>query len=449
MAQLNAGVVIEGISELGHWERFRKKGFFRNILVVMAGTAMSQVISFGFSPILSRLFGPTEFGLFGTYIAIAGVLGVAATLNYTDALMLPAKDTDAAPLFLFACLATVVISLGTAFFCAAAPQGWLRVLEIDHLGHYLWFLPPSVMLLGLGQCLTAWCARIQAFKENSQSQVVRSVTACATQATAGMAGLGGAGLIGATVIAETSTNVYLGRAALEKSAPVLRAGASWRQLGQKAHEYRDFAFYGCPQNVMNALSQSIPVIALAHFFGAAVAGSYAFGHRLLHAPLNLVTTAVRQVLFQKLSQLKSEGSALADAFWKSTGALVALAVVPTLVGFMTAPPLFAFVFGEDWREAGHYARWLILWISVMFCNVPANLALRVLRHQRDLFLFDLLHLLARTAVLVVGGLWFGALKTIMCLGMVGAAFNLVLILYAAAVVRSQSALPTTGSPRGI
>lgn len=446
MAQLNAGVVIQGLSELGNWERFRRKGFFRNILVVMAGTAVSQVVSFGFSPILSRMFGPAEFGIFGTYIAVAGVLGVAATLNYTDALMLPAKDTDAAPLFLFACLATVMISLGTAIFCAAAPQEWLRVLGLADLGHYLWFLPPSVMLLGLGQCLTAWCARIQAFTENSHSQVVRSVTACATQTSAGLAGLGGAGLIGAAVIAEASTNVYLSRAVLQKSAPAFRAAARWLQLGRKANEYRDFAFYGCPQNVMNALSQSIPVIALAHFFGAAVAGSYAFGHRLLHAPLNLVTTAVRQVLFQKLSQLNSQENSLSDAFWKSTGALVALVLAPTLIGFAIAPPLFAFVFGEDWREAGNYARWLILWIGVVFCNVPANLALRVLRHQRDLFLFDLLHLLARTSILIVGGLWFGALKTIMCLGMIGAGFNFALILYAGAVVRSRSGLSTTRSP---
>ena len=435
MAQLNPGVVIEGIAELGNWKRFRQRGFFRNILVVMSGTVISQAISFCFSPILSRLFGPAEFGVFGTYITVAGVLAVTATLNYTDAMMLPTKDADAAPLLIFALIATGAISLATAIFCIAAPEMWLKILGIADLGPYLWFLPPSVMLLGFSQCLMVWCSRVQAFKETSQAQVIRSLAACIAQAAAGFGGLGGAGLISAAVIAEGSTSAYLGPAALRSSALAIRSGAHWSLITKKAYEYREFALYGCPQNVMSTLSQGIPVLALAHFFGAAVAGSYAFGYKLLQAPLNLIANSVRQVLFQKLSQISDRRSNLHEAFWKSTGTLFAIALVPTCVAFISAPSLFAFLFGQEWREAGHYSRWLVLWIGVVFCNVPANLILRILRHQRDLFLFDLLHLVARVATLVMGGLWLEPLRTIMGLGILGALFNMALILYAAAVLQ--------------
>jgi len=53
--------------------------------------------------------------------------------------------------------------------------------------------------------------------------------------------------------------------------------------------------YAATQNVMNRLSLGLPVLLLIQFFGVGVAGAYAFGVRILGAPMGLVTTALRQV----------------------------------------------------------------------------------------------------------------------------------------------------------
>ena len=41
--------------------------FFKNILVVMAGTGIAQVISIGLAPVISRLFTPSDFGIAGSF----------------------------------------------------------------------------------------------------------------------------------------------------------------------------------------------------------------------------------------------------------------------------------------------------------------------------------------------------------------------------------------------
>jgi len=97
-----------------------------------------------------------------------------------------------------------------------------------------------------------------------------------------------------------------------------------------------------------------------------------------------------------------------------------------------------FVFGEDWRVAGEYARWLILWLAPMFCNVPASLAARILRLQRDLFLVDVVLLGARAAALVLGGLWLEPLQTIIALSLVGALFNVALVGYVGVRLRTRA-----------
>jgi len=424
---------IPGFSNL---RRLVGASFVRNIVVVMSGTAIAQLVSFAFSPILSRLYSPADFGIFGTYLSIATVIAAGATLNYSDTVMLPKKDEEAGALLVLSCLATVGVAAGTAIFCLVVSGPWLKLVGMADLGWFRWFVPATVLLLGLSQSLSSWATRQKAFKTTSQAQIVRSSVNCASQTVGGLAGLGGIGLIGSGVIAEAATTLFLGRSALARSFPLFRHGAAWRTLRRKAHEFREFAIYGAPQNVMNALSQGVPVLALDHYFGVAVAGYYAFGMRLLQVPLNFFLTSIRQVLFQKLSQLRADGGDLYGPFLKATGGLALISVGPTCAGFFLAPTVFAFVFGEQWRPAGEFGRWLIVWLAPAFCNVPSALAARILRLQRNLFLYDLALLVARVLALILGGIYFSAIHTVIVLSVVGCLFNLFLIFYVAMRLRA-------------
>lgn len=403
--------------------------FVKNVFVVMSGTAIAQVIGFAFSPVLSRLYGPADFGAFGAYLSITLVVGAAATLNYGDTVLLPKHEEQAAPLLLVSCLASVGIALVTVLFCLFASREVLAWMGLAELGRYIWFVPGSVLLVGLNQALGAWCTRVRAFKQTSRAQVVRSVVLCGTQTGGGAAALGATGLIGAGMVADAAAVAFLGRAAWKCSGAAFRSVWGRGRMLIQAREYRDFAVYGTPQNVMNALSQGLPVLALDHYYGAAIAGFYAFGMRLLQVPMNFFLTSIRQVLFQQLSHRKAHSGDLYLPFLKATGGLALACVAPATIGFLVAPAFFALVFGEQWRMAGEFGRWLILWLAPAFCNVPANLALRILRKQRQLFFFDVLLLGARAGALIVGGMWMGPHGTVVTLSVVGCIFNMLLILY--------------------
>jgi O-antigen/teichoic acid export membrane protein len=209
-------------------------------------------------------------------------------------------------------------------------------------------------------------------------------------------------------------------------------------------EYSDFPLYAASQNVLNATSQSLPILLLGHFYGLAVAGAYALGVRVLHVPTNFVLIALRQVLFQRAAELHHGGKPLDPLFRKCTLALMLTAALPALVGFLWSPPLFGWVFGEQWFEAGRYARWLILWMAVGFCNVPAILFTRVLRCNRVLMCYEVVLLLARATMLVVGGLILTAGETIALFSIVGAILNGAIIVYVGHRVRSHDASVKSG-----
>jgi hypothetical protein len=75
--------------------QLKNSAFVKNVLVVMSGTALAQVLSFALSPIISRLYSPADFGVFGSFTAILGLVGAGITLEYSQALMLPKKKDEA------------------------------------------------------------------------------------------------------------------------------------------------------------------------------------------------------------------------------------------------------------------------------------------------------------------------------------------------------------------
>jgi hypothetical protein len=86
------------------------------------------------------------------------------------------------------------------------------------------------------------------------------------------------------------------------------------------------------------------------------------------------------------------------------------------------------IFGGQWYTAGEFARWLVLWLMVAFCNLPAVLFAQLIRIQRTFFFFDMGLLTLRVSTLVLGGVYLNALETIMLFSLVGAAMNCFLIV---------------------
>jgi O-antigen/teichoic acid export membrane protein len=200
-----------------------------------------------------------------------------------------------------------------------------------------------------------------------------------------------------------------------------------KRMIKLAKEYRDFPMYSASMNIINSLSLNLPILLLAHFYGIAVAGAYAFAERIISTPLGFVLTALRQVLFQKAAESFNDGNRLIPLYLKITVGLFAIALPPSLAFFIWAPQLFSWVFGSQWFMAGEFAQSLIVWMIFMFCNLPAVLFARIIRIQRKLFFFDLILLVLRAMVLIAGGMYLSAVNTIIAISLVGAIMNIIFI----------------------
>lgn len=399
--------------------------FLRNVFIIMSGTGIAQLLGLCMSPIISRLYTPDDFGMFGNFNAVFMVIAAGATLDYGQAIMLPEKRYDALHLFYVSCAATCFMSFFCSIICIFFPTFVLSLIKSDSL----WLLPLlifAVLVTGMNISLQSWAIRIKSFKHTSGSNVARSISNNSSQVMFGFLKYGPFGLIISNIIGDAmgSINVlFLFLKDTKSSFKTIR----FRKLLSMAKSYYDFPLYSASQNMINAVSAGVPVILLTHFFSVSIAGYYAFSIRIMRKPMSLITGSIRQVLFQRACEIKQSNKTICSLYVKSTVGLFLLGLIPSLLLVLWGPYLYSLVFGEQWLNAGHYARWIILWMLFVFCNVPAVLFARIIRIQHVIFIYDLGLLAARVMTLIIGGFYLTAIECVAVYSILGAVMNSFLI----------------------
>jgi lipopolysaccharide exporter len=415
---------------------FRSR-FLRNVAVLMTGTAVSQVILLLVAPVLSRLFDPAAFGVFSLFTGVAAVVSPLVHMQYGPAVVLPKEDRDAGAVFFLGNGITVAVSVIAVVIVAFARDviaGWLNAPE---LAEWLWWIPVLLLLIGSSEVLEYWATRRKRYWSISTRRIARSVAQVAVQVPTGAAGRGAGGLIAGTIVGQFVETATLGFQVLRRDARLLASSLQAARIRTVAAEYRTFPQYGAPATLLNSVSQSIPIFILSGFFGTGLVGLYGMALRVLVYPSSFLTASIRQVLLQEAADTESRGESNLPMFRKTTLWLMALVILPTIAIMIAGPWLFSTILGAEWREAGEYARWLVLWIACGVMNVPASAALQVLKRQRLLFLLEIGLLVGRVVALVVPGLLGQPNAAIAAYAGVGVVVNLGMIAGAYFILRRR------------
>ena len=92
---------------------FIKSEFLKNSYFLIGGSSSAVLIQALGSPFLTRLYSPTEFGIFALFFSVVTFLSVIVTAKYELTIILPKDDADSAFLVLLSIIAATVLSLIT------------------------------------------------------------------------------------------------------------------------------------------------------------------------------------------------------------------------------------------------------------------------------------------------------------------------------------------------
>lgn len=358
-----------------------------------------------------------------------------AALSFPVAIVLASTDKEARGIARVALLAATAIAVITATLAwILAPAVLAPQLEESALVYALLL---GVLVWGNGhlQIVQNWLIRERLFKVTARVAVVQAIIL-------GMVRTGGGLVYPASIVlivAATFGPVLQGTMLRLASRPRLRT-FGWdpayyrsQSLVEIAKTHWEFPIYRAPQALLNAVSQSVPVIILTAFFGVKPAAFYALSKLALGAPLQLIGRAVNDAFYPRVVAKQRVGKGLRKYLISATSGLAGLGIVPFLAVIGFGPYVFEFVFGSEWVTAGHYAQWLAVWYFGAFLNRPSVAAIPALNLQRSFLLYEVISFGCKVGALFLGlYITRDAIGTVAIFSIVGAMLNLSLV---ACVVR--------------
>lgn len=389
-------------------DRFKRKAisllprgrFTRGVTLLAGGAALGQAINLLVSPVLTRLYSPADFGVFGVYASLLGIFVVVASMRYEYAILLPEDDMSAANILALCfviLLGTTIISTTVIYVFGDQIVTWAKVPE---LGYYLWLVPLGILGAGAYQILNFWALRKRDFVRIGRTRLTRGLARASLQVGLGFAAPGPIGLLVGQLAGESAGSASLGAGAWSKDRAHIGA-ISLPRIRSVALRYRRFPVISSVASLIDTLGLNAPQLLFAAFYGAEVAGWFALGQRVIGAPLSIVVDSVAQVYFGEAARLpRDDPSSMRRLFLKLTVRLALIGAIPVALICVFAPWIFAVIFGSSWETAGRYVQILGLMFAVRFAVIPLQHTLNVLERQDLLLAWDSTRL-----ILVVGALF--------------------------------------------
>jgi len=148
-----------------------------------------------------------------------------------------------------------------------------------------------------------------------------------------------------------------------------------------AKTYIRFPKFTLPGNLMNSVSLNALNFLISNFFSTFILGQYSLASRMLGVPSRVFGNSISQVYFQNISTTKNENRNVLNVFNKTLKRLLLISLPIFFILFFIAEPVFEFVFGEEWRISGTYAKVILPLAAVRFVSSALSPTLHVYQRQ--------------------------------------------------------------------
>lgn len=388
------------VKEYLNWKKLFQNKSLKNVMVLTSGTVLSQILPILFFPILSRLYTPADYGVLGLFMSISMLLMVMSNLQLNYAILIPKEDAEALKVLMTG-LHLIIFFTIISLLLVIAFGGYIsQLLASPELRLWLYLLPVTVLFSGANIQLSAWFNRTGQFKVISTSRVTTSVVTILFSLVLSFFIVGPGGLVISYLVGNLisfSMLVYSHkRTHIFYFIPLT-------ELKSVLHVHRNFPLYTLPTELISNFAQQLPMFIFSMYSGVQSVGWFSRSRQILGLPINYISSSISEVYKQKASEAyRNNPAALRPLFLKTLGYLFVFSIIPFLVIGLLSPPLFAFFFGENWRQAGVFTQCLALMYFFKFVISPLTFNFYLFGKQRIDLILHILIIILTTGALYLG-----------------------------------------------
>ena len=377
-----------------------------SLLKLISGTGISQIILFAVTPILTRLYSPSDFGQYEMFISLVNILLVFSTFQYDKALIIPTKRIEYFSLM----KGVVLILLGFSIFIVFG--FWIFSRFIDDfptlmvLKSVFWFMPIVIILRSINLVAVTALNREGRFSEISAEKVIRSSSVSGFNIWFRIGDIFKSGLILSELFVGMVSNIYL--LFQLRGSVISILFRNWAKLPVKKVliKYRHFTIYGLPKSIFFSLTANVPILIITYYYGIVEAGIYGLAVRLLSKPVTLLANTSAS-LFKRdvMLEMQSNGSSI-NSVYRTLKIQALITVIPFIIGYSLIDLVFDFVFPSEWQKAIVIVKALSIMYFFNTLISPITYVFMIYKKQNiDLILNILLFLFSSVSMVLVN-VWF-------------------------------------------
>lgn len=363
-----------------------KSDFSKNVLTLMTGTTIAQAIPILVSPILTRLYSPSDFGILSLFVSIVTIFGAVANGRYELAIMLPKKEEDVVNLLALSICIAFFLSLFLMIIIVIFHDSIISLFNNKAISLWLYFMPFVILLIGIFNALNYYHTRKKEFKLIAKSNMFKTMIAAIIQIGLGILHAGVLGLISGRIFLYIIANLVLLKDMLNKNFISI---ISFSKMKVNFIRYLNFLKYSMGANLANTLSHNLINILISLFYSISTLGLYSIVNRVLNMPMVLIGRSFGQVFYQKATEEKNTTGSAEVIFKRTYKRLTLVSIIIGIILFFSIKDAFAIIFGEQWRIAGYYCQILLPLFLVRFIVSPISIINSIFEKQKISLLWQI------------------------------------------------------------
>ena len=375
-----------------------KSEYARNIMTLMSGTIFAQAIPIAISPILTRLYSPSDFGMFALYFALAVLLGSLVAGRYELSILIPKQNESARQIVLFSISISFFISILLFIFICITIDWLVQLLNNPDIKIWLYILPLNVFMLSVINILYYWFNRHKEYKVLAKTKILQSSNRSLFSLIFGFFHKS-YGLIIGILFGSFSNFIYSIKKANDDD---IFQKPNIHKMKILIKKYSDFPKFNILTTLLENVSGNIPIYLLTIFFGSAVVGFFSLSQQVIRVPLSLIGVSFGDVFRQKASSDLQHFGDCRSIYLVTFKKLFMIAIVPFIIFYFIAPSMFLFVFGPKWEMAGIYAQIMTPLFFLQFISSPLSNMFLIAEKQKLDLLIQVFSFIAMSLGMIIG-----------------------------------------------
>jgi len=372
---------------------FKKYPIFKNVLTMLSSSSVSQVIPFVTAPVLTRLYSPSDFGLYEIYYSIMTIFVVIPNLRLENAVLIEKDDNKSVNIFFICILSNLFfLLLGLiAIFILDTAIVEFYDLEVNST-KWLYFIPVGMFLSSTYNLFSLWLVRYEKYKGLSINRILLTVSNALIQISFGLLFFGFKGLIYGNVLSYFLSLILMGYSCI-KILNVISFKLNKKDFIDGLRSNKDFIFYTLPGDFINGFANQLPTLLIGKYFNSASLGYYSMARRIVGLPLGFISGAIQDVFKKESTNEYNEKGTILKTY--KVTFLILLVFGMFLVGgiYIFGDTLITLFLGINWEPSIPIIKILSVLFVLKFISGTLNFVFLIRGKQKLDLYFQFLQLI--------------------------------------------------------